>query len=73
MLVGFHPLVIWKKPLIELQTILFVGDMIYLPMKFTTKKSKNTNGNTKGIFLLVNCQQILPTEIFPWYLQMELQ
>jgi len=39
----------------------------------TIRKSINTNGNIEGIFSLVNCRRILPTEIFPRYLPRELQ
>ena len=38
----------------------------------TTRKLINTNGNTEGIFLLVNFREILPTEIFPRYIPTEL-
>ena len=41
-------------------------------VSFTTRKSINTNKNTKKIFLLVNFQEILPTEIFPRYRPREL-
>jgi hypothetical protein len=33
--------------------------------QYTSRKSINTNENTEGIFSLVNCRWILPTEIFP--------
>jgi hypothetical protein len=36
------------------------------------RKLINTNRNIKGIFSLVNCQRILPTEIFPWYIPRKL-
>ena len=39
---------------------------------YTTRKSINTNGNTEGIFSLVNFRGILPTEIFPRYIPREL-
>jgi len=38
----------------------------------TTRKPINTNGNTEGIFPLVNFQGILPTDIFPRYIPREL-
>jgi len=38
----------------------------------TTRKLINTNRNIKRIFLLVNFRGILPTEIFPRYILMEL-
>ena len=38
----------------------------------TTRKLINTNGNTDGIFSLVNFRGILPTEIFPRYIPTEL-
>jgi hypothetical protein len=40
---------------------------------YTTRNSINLNGNTEGIFSLVNCRWILLTEIFPRYLPRELQ
>jgi len=43
----------------------------YLPTN-TTRKLINTNGHTEGIFSSVNFRGILPTEIFPRYLPMEL-
>jgi hypothetical protein len=43
-------------------------------MKFyTTRKLINTNGNTEKIFQSVNFREILPTEIFPWYIPRKLQ
>jgi len=39
---------------------------------FITRKSINTNGNTERIFPSVNFWGILPTEIFPRYIPMEL-
>jgi len=39
----------------------------------TTRKSINTNRNTEGIFLSVNFQEILPTDIFPRYIPRELR
>jgi hypothetical protein len=42
-------------------------------MMNTTRKPINTNGNTEGIFLLVNFRGILPTEIFSRYIPRELQ
>jgi len=41
--------------------------------RVTTRKSINTNGNIKGIFLLVNFRGILPTEIFTRSIPRELQ
>jgi len=38
----------------------------------TTRKLINTNGNTEGIFSSVNFRGILPMEIFPRYIPMEL-
>ena len=38
----------------------------------TTRKSINTNGNTKGIFSSVNFRGILPMEIFSRYIPREL-
>jgi len=39
----------------------------------TTRKPINTNGNTEGIFPLVNFREILPTDIFPRYKPRELR
>ena len=41
-------------------------------MWITIRKSLNTNGNTEGIFPSVNFWGILPTNIFPRYISMEL-
>jgi hypothetical protein len=40
---------------------------------YTTRKLINTNGNTEKIFQSINFREILPTEIFPWYIPRKLQ
>jgi hypothetical protein len=45
----------------------------YKSNRITIGKSINTNGNIKGIFLLVNFLGILPAEVFPRYIPRELQ
>jgi len=50
--------------------------MVLLLLSFaslTTRKPINTNGNTEGIFPSVNFREILPTDIFPWYISRELR
>jgi len=52
--------------------ILFYFISMDVRVSFTTRKLINTNENTEEIFLSVNFRGILPTELFPRYIPMEL-